>query len=491
MNRTIVNSLLVLLLLSTILGVFSQTSSTCSLTLEQLKAVRLNAAAEWVDKVNYDLARYKVVANKYLSPFGSTTINFVGTFGPRTIAIEYGELLYTGSVTLSFGKIYPTSVRWLNDNTLYYQMPYQIQNDFYGNSTGYTAGVFNAIETEILTFDPESCEVPQILSSFIIEDPNTRAFSEASGKVQSTDINTICYLITEFACRADGQYGQFEDITDCIVYYNSKVPSNAIKGLCPQPFSSKTFSCALIHLTSAFIDAEHHCPHVGKFSATCQDRCVPDCNSCARFDLAPYPLLDTSTNAFCDTAYVDYITPGYTCKCLDGTVSRDDLAPVAGRTYCQPIPCVTDKDCPVKKGTGYCSSGKCVPARGFTWDSSVTAQQARNMSVCLDGGKIRKDKNNKLNCVKPGYCLPDSNNARDCAPFYDPSVVSCKPIDTQDYGLPADFPKRDWGCVCKQGYEGGLGFPCLPSQVSSPASSPAASAPASSGGIIRVSANPV
>lgn len=466
------------------------TASTCSLTLEELKAVRLQAAMEWVDKVNSDLVGYKLVANKYLSPFGSTTINFVGTFGPRMIAIEYGELLYTGEVTLGFGKIYPSSVRWLKENSadvLYYQMPYHIETDFFGNATGYTAGTFNAIETEILNFDPESCEVPQILSSFIIEDPNTRAMSEASGKVQSTDINNICYLITEYACRADGPYPQFEDITDCIIYYNSQVPSNAIKGLCPQPFSSKTFLCALIHLTSAFIDPEHHCPHVGKNSGPCQDKCVPDCNSCARFDLAPYPLLDTSTNAFCDTAYVDYIIPHYTCKCNDGTVSRDDLAPVAGRTYCQPISCSTDKDCPARKGTAYCSSGQCIPARGFTWDSSLLAQEAKDMSKCLNNGRIRRDKAGKLNCIQPGYCLPNSKNARDCSSVYDDiSIVSCKPIDDKDYGLPSDFPKRDWGCVCNEGYEGGLRFPCVPSSVSS---SPVAS-PVSSGGFGQLSVNP-
>jgi hypothetical protein len=462
-NIVFASLLLFVVLMNANLGVFSQTTS-CALTQEELKAVRLTAAIEWVDKVNHPFQEYTVRSMRYLAPSGSTTIDFIGTFGPRPIAIEYGQLLYTGSVTLNFGRIYPSSIRWLNDNTLYYQMPYAIQNDFYGNATGYTAGIFNAVETEILVFDPESCENPQILSSTILEDPNTRALSEASAKVQSTNIQQICYLIVNYACPTGTPLQQFEDIVDCIVYYSSQVPSNSIKGLCPQPFSSKTMICALIHLNSAFIDPEHHCPHVGKHSIPCQDRCLSDCSSCALMNAAPFPLTDTTTNAFCDTAYTDYVVPGYTCKCLDGTVSRDDLSPIEGRTYCQPIPCTTNKDCPVKKGTGYCSSGKCVPARGFTWDSSLSAQQSRNMSVCLNNGRIRKDKNKALNCVKPGYCLPNSTNANDCAPFYDPSVVSCKAIDDQDYGLPSDFPKRDWGCVCNPGYEGGLGFPCIPSQ---------------------------
>jgi len=439
------------------------TSSTCSLTPDQLKATRLAIIPEWVDRVNQNLQTYNAITQKYLSVNGSLTIDFVGTFGPRFVAIEYGDLLYTGDVTISFGKVYPSSIRWIDDNTLYYQMPHSIQHDLYGNSTGYTAGIFNAVDAEVVQFDPNSCENPIILSSITIEDPISRAVSEAAGNLQSTDVGLICFLITNLACPQNTPFQQYDSLEDCVTYFLTKVPSNSVKGLCPQPFSSKTLSCALIHLSSAFIDPTTHCPHVGKNSGPCQDRCLSDCASCADTTSAAYPLADAASNAFCDTDYIGLITPHFTCKCLDSTVSRPDLASTPGRTYCKPITCTVDSNCPVKKGTATCVNGKCVPRPGFVWDASQEAYQRRDMSVC-PYGRSRIFKQDSLSyCVKPGYCLPGANTAPQCTigGLCDPNKVSCKAIDTQDYGLPAGFPKRNWGCVCNEGYEGGLGFPCV------------------------------
>eukprot|EP01102_Stenamoeba_stenopodia_P013015 TRINITY_DN415_c0_g8_i1.p1 TRINITY_DN415_c0_g8~~TRINITY_DN415_c0_g8_i1.p1 ORF type:complete len:518 (-),score=88.65 TRINITY_DN415_c0_g8_i1:225-1778(-) len=437
-------------------------ASSCSLTPDQLKAVRLAAAAEFSDRVNRDVNTYIDISNKYLALNGSIEVDYVGVFAPRFVAVEYGTLIYAGDVNITFGPIIPGSTQWLDDHTLLYAMPYSQRKDFYGNLPPFTysSGIFNLTEQEVIIFDPDSCENPKIFRDIIIDNPLTRALNEASGRAQTTSVTDICYAIQYLACPEGSQFQQFDSIGDCINYFSTQVPSSSVQGLCPQPFSSKTLLCALIHLTSAFVDPTVHCPHVGKNSEPCQDRCLSDCASCSLPNPGPFPLNDPSTNAVCDTNYQNYIIPGYKCKCLDSTVSRPDLAPVAGRTYCKPITCMSDNDCPVRRGTATCVANKCAPRPGFVWDSSITAFQRRDMSVCPYGPARIFKKNGLSYCVEPGACLANSTNNLQCIPLYNPLKVTCQAVDTADFGVPANIPKRNWGCVCNDGYEGGLGYPC-------------------------------
>lgn len=443
--------------------------SPCSVA--QFQTVATNQVIPvWMNRVNGNQSLYDSVSRQFFTDNATLTVDYLGSFGPNiTLAIEYGDQLYTQEVTLGFPKIY--KIEWLDSFVARVFSDYNLQIDYFGNATGYTAGFFNLTQTTILRFLPTTnCSNVKILEDISIDNLRTRTLNEESARVKTIDLGSICYAIDQFSqCGSGKPYQQFDSFLDCVVYLSQNVPASSVQGLCPQPFSSKTLLCSLLHLSSAFVDPYAHCPHVGKNSAPCTDDCLSDCSACALTSGA-YPVNDPTTNAKCVAKFQNFTTRRFECQCLPGTVSRDDLASTPGRKYCLPLTCSNDKQCRSLPGRAACVQGKCVVGNGFVWDSSLAAYNAKNMSYCPHGeNQIFWDQSGKPHCVEPGYCLPGFEyNRWQCSVngLYDYNEVKCVDLSEADYGYGVQVVNsilgpRDWGCVANKGFQGGLGFPLV------------------------------
>jgi hypothetical protein len=75
----------------------SRASGTCAAQfagpVEGLEAARLDAAERWIDRVNHDRAYYLAVANELLTDDATFSIERIGNFSPKVLAVEYGLAL--------------------------------------------------------------------------------------------------------------------------------------------------------------------------------------------------------------------------------------------------------------------------------------------------------------------------------------------------------------------------------------------------------------
>jgi len=210
-------------------------------------------------------------------------------------------------------------------------------------------------------------------------------------------------------------------LNDCITFMNNIPPS-----VCPIPFTSHTLLCRALHLEQAFIRPEVHCPHVGKVSPTCFERCLPECESC-------------STDARCIPAFIDITTAHFACECSEG-YSGDGV-------QCDLNTCGAPRQCPAKQSLATCTDGACGCAEDVRWDPSLTAQHHKQACGCAEG-ELLTQRDGAPACVPIGRCF----DVKDCPQSH--QVVQCAPTPGNAYDTSNI-------CACNYGYGGGWESPCV------------------------------
>lgn len=478
-----------LLFLALVAGSLVGSASAQALNATQLRAAREAAVSDWLIKTNFNLADDLNKTNFYLAPDAIQIVENAGTFEGPVIG-EYQVLGWLVPPVLKFyaHNILYGSGRWIDTDTFYFKYNNSFAGDFYGSRQGLDYFVDNLEHYEVIRFVPGQVK---IVEDFIGLDPYILAVQNEQGLIRTNTpegIAGVCALIVTgipeaflpAACPANSPFAQFATIQECLGFYLS-LPQNSIQTFCPYGFgNTNSVQCRLVHLNLAYVDPAIHCPHLGPNSMPCRDTCVDSCQSCGLFGAnspVGYPTADPATNAYCAPINRPENRPIQTfqCACNDGTVSRPDLAPSPNRTYCKPITCTKEEDCRSNPGTVSCVSGKCVPRRTFTWNSTLAAYNARDMSQCKYGNnRVFWDTTGTPHCVPPGFCLPAPANSPEatkwqCMPevggLQPYNRVSCANISTNDYGIPQyvkdKLGPRNFGCICNRGFLGGTSQPCV------------------------------
>jgi hypothetical protein len=526
-------SLFVILVSITFVSLFKITvvDAACGpYTQAQLRTMQLAAADEWLIKTNFNLTFAFYVIDKYMPLEGSQTISNTGTFAPKLVVKEYLQLTFPTApgqdppvLLFANGRIIGAETydnlgtspaapgRQLLERLTF---PYinNFRMNFYGVPgnpniplSSLTVGVYNLIDLETLDMylNLTTCQV-QILHDFVNVEPYGAGVQAASGVAQTSSnalIGELCYLAMNNVTGSCINYPQYAGgYLECAGYW-SRIPRNEEQNLCPTIFgNSRSVPCYLVHFSLTFVDPAVHCPHEGYNSVPCTDTCLSDCMPCALLadSVTDYNHIDPTTNAYCASDYQNIDQAHFKCQCKDSTISRNDLSPTPGRTYCQPITCNVDDDCPVVSGTATCVNHTCTPRPGFVWNATLAAFNARDMSQCPYGngqvytngpqsqqgpsrwpffkhtGYGNCNQNELKTCLKPGTCLPgpDPSTRYQCAPFgqnatnrYNLNQLTCSPLNSTDYGVPAyvqqQLGQRNYGCVPNLGFVGGYGYPIL------------------------------
>jgi hypothetical protein len=402
-------------------------AAQCVETAQTLEAERLDAAALWIGRVNQDRAHYLAVANQLLTDDATFSIERIGTFSPKVLAVEYGLALFPiiGTPPVKVHQTFdPYRTRWLEPDRLEIHALQHVSLDPDPVTGAYAISVGQLDHHELLDFEPCST---RINLSYVINDPSIEQLYETAQKV---DPVTICTAIL-IACPVGSPLQQYADVQECVDFLHSLAPS-----VCPFPFTSDTVLCRALHVSQALIDPTVHCPHVGRSSPVCFEHCLPACAAC-------------STDAHCDARFVDLTSAEFSCECNDG-FSGSGAA-------CERDACDAPRDCPADPRRAACTDGLCGCVPDVHWDPSTTARERRDACGCAadellakrpeDPG-VRGRRRHVPACVPTGRCF----EVHDCP--QSPKVVQCLPTPENAYDTSNV-------CECNYGFGGGWESDCV------------------------------
>jgi hypothetical protein len=401
-------------------------AAQCAAPAEALEAERLEVAARWIDRVNHDRAYYLAVANELLIDDATFAIERIGTFSPKVLAVEYGLALFPviGTPPVKVHQTFdPYRTQWIGADRLDIHARQRVSLLPDPVTGAYAITVDDLIHHELLDFEPCST---RITLSYVINDPIIQRLYETT---QNLDPALICTAILA-ACPAGGPLQQYADVQECLDFLGSLAP-----GVCPFPFTSDTVLCRALHVEQALLNPTVHCPHVGRDSPVCFERCLPDCAVC-------------SADAHCGARFVDLTTVEFHCECNDGFSG-------SGVT-CARSACDTPRECPADRKLAVCTDGVCGCKADVRWDPSAGARERSEGCGCAadelltkrfedPGGRRRR---RAPACVPIGRCF----DVKDCP--QSPKVVQCVPTDENTYDTSNV-------CECNHGYGGGWESACV------------------------------
>lgn len=468
-------------LLLLILAVAAVNAGVCPLSSSQLKTVRLQAAQNWIYRITGDIPTYYARCAQYLLENSTSMVDYVIKCPNAIVITEYGLLVLITDLRLFPGPIFPESENWIDDDTVTYKFGYGIQvntagknlsiyEDFGFTVLGDLIRILNETQFGYMRFahdETENCVNVKIQDEFVAENELTKRFFTANGFAGTAlGVPTLCGMI-QTACPAGTEYEQYATMEECIEYLSTEVAPDGY-GLCPFTYSSKSMSCYLLHGVSAglgFIDPmapSVHCPHVGRQSDMCIDRCLESCDLCRDDDAdVIYPIADPTLNAQCIVKqYINFTIPDYQCACKSGYV-RDTS--VTDKFKCVPVQCSQDYQCyfnnEQKKnwGAGSCINGLCVPRNGFSWNSDP-----QNPGFYCQYGQqqVFHTAGSQITCRQPGFCNPNVTESQarvECQTISDYTKVKCVDVSGGDINIITHRPNV---CLCNLGFSGGREFPC-------------------------------
>lgn len=388
--------------------------SQCDIPSDILRTQRVDAIREYVFRTQAANISEAMKACRFYEEDVAFQLRGIGDFSGKLVATEYMAVLFP---------LYPGNVptirleNTLDESTLDWQTEDFV--GFYQGGTAYfkynaTLGKYTLVvggirNQEFIGFTPCSTNIS---SDYVVNDPIVMPLFNG---LQQPPVSQICGGIVA-VCK-NGTAGmdlhQYDSYQDCVDYISSKNTP------CPYPISSDTKECRSLHLLNSMILPIIHCPHTGKESVMCVDRCLPACSDCA------------SRNATCDVQYPNLTTPVYSCKCKDG-FTGDGIS-------CNLKKCSSNYQCGNFAG---CSNSTCVCQSTFAWNPTLGTCE------CPEKTRLRWH-SGKAQCVDEGRCV----DRTDCyAQSY--TQVMCK--DT----VPPNQYTPFKACLCNEGFTGGWQTPC-------------------------------
>ncbi|ALD62009.1 zinc finger protein [Mollivirus sibericum] len=421
-------------------------NNNCPLSLSLLKAARLEAAHNFVERVNQDMAHYIAMCERYYTPDTSMILRGVGAYTGLEEVKEYGYVLFegiNGVRPIGMGlSIDDATLRWSSaeaddgqveaNNTLTFNVNLVLYID-QDPATGQWAMAIGGIRTlETLRFAPCS---DKIELDYVVQTPEMIAFYLSGNTVD----NTI--TCQEIGQRCQGNLTAYDSFEQCLEFFNALDAAYDPAKACPYALSSNTTACRHYHSTNAYADPEVHCQHTEVDSMTCVDQCAVVCQSCPK-------------NGKCDVHYGSLSADAaeYSCGCQEGySVSRRD--PVTQSALeCSPQKCLQDWQCPGSPVSAYCDTqeNQCRCRPSFSWNATL------GLCECpADVGRVYWNLGSGSAfeapaCIPSGRCL----NKQHChAQSW--NQVECRQTDPPNLLLP-------WlSCQCNAGFVGGFDGPCI------------------------------
>jgi len=408
-------------------------AATCDPNDPTIRANRIKVLQDYTTRTNFDLDNYNRVCDTYYTDQAGFIIRGVGSFEPKIIATEYGQVLWPihgmPPMINLWGDIDMTTLNW-NGDTADFMDNAVTSIGWNATSSSFELVVGGLRNHEYITFDPCTSSID---IDYLVNDPEVLAVY--NDPRFHPDVASLCYGIMT-ACT--GPLQQYKDVNECINYVT---PLNSP---CPYPISSNTLACRGLHLQNALINAEVHCPHCGMESPVCVDDCLPtanqtNCNNCA------------ARNATCA---VDYPNPSavrdpiYFCMCNDGFIG--DGSTCTAKSCSKSAVCNANGMCenesqyPCGK-FGICTDkGICGCMPTFMWNTTT------GLCVCPPDTTLRlKAVQGAPMCVPNGKCL-DVSDCKDQS-WHE---VQCK-------STPVPNPISPFkACLCNDGFIGGWTNPC-------------------------------
>ncbi len=383
---------------------------------DALRANRVQAIVDWIDRVNHDFATYNLTHYKHVVEDFLFTIRRYGTYDSRLLAIEYGMVVFPES-GFDIGKLTnyldETSFEWLSENRLsyYYENIQYSKNVTTGKYYLTLEGMRNREVTEFV-----ECS-DKMMSTYVVQDPDSE--KRGADVFKTKTLADVCGLVY-YSCYARGLM-PYSSIMDCVAYLSSLPPTK-----CPFPNTGNTAECRNFHALNALADPVVHCPHTARDSVMCTESCLEYCGTC-------------DPNAKCAEAFINITVPNYECRCNVGYVGDGHS--------CEPVECTERSHCPgdyissacLKNDSAFAGPGICGCQESFTWNSTT--------GEChCDEDKKLTWKDGKPTCMPIGRCL----DRYDCPQDYN-KVKCVKPVNIY---------ATSWPCRCNYGFEGGFENDC-------------------------------
>lgn len=383
-------------------------SLSCDIPDETLKQQRTKVISDYVSRTQAPNLTMALEASRYYDPNVSYTIRGIGDFDTALIASEYLAVLFPlfpGMVPPTYLENYldETTLKWTDDMAEFYQ------GGIVKVNYNYTAGKYDIViggtrNKEYIWFKP--CSLT-IISDYVI---NSKDAEQIFEKQEAGTTLDICQGIMS---TCTGPLQQYESVEECVSYIDSR------NSPCPFPYSSDTFRCRSLHLFNSYIDPAYHCPHTGKNSMTCMDKCLPNCSSCAQ------------NNAHCDVTFPSLKTPLWSCKCNEGYIGSGGS--------CTKKQCNFDYQC---GSFSQCQNKTCKCLDTFEWNPLTGSCQ------CFDDSRMRWFQGRGY-CIEKGKCL----ERIDCY-AQDYNQVKCRDSNPPNPYTPFK------PCLCNEGFLGGYQEPC-------------------------------
>lgn len=355
-----------------------------------------------------------------------------GSFAPREVHVEYAGSTepgptnaYNPTTRLFFTPDLPTVT--VDGDTYNFDQTIVVLTRTKLNLTTYDIQIGGIRNEQFMTFSPCSAKIKTQTATFAKD--LVGLFGDLSATLTP---ELACTLIVQ-ACYNSGYWENtgYEDYDECFAALEEAFSEPSI---CPDPFSSITGICYVLHGTSAFEIPSVHCAHVSAPSPACQDRCLA--NGCGNCD----------DNASCEIGFdEETLTLSYYCQCHDGYTGNGET--------CSAASCTQDYQCNGDFSVCDTETNLCACKDTFAWD------QTQGACACLSDEFL--DWNNGVpRCLHPGRCLA----REDCVNHYGHNWnnVGCEQTSPSNYLSPGDF------CLCNYGFDN-LGFD-VPCQCSSPKS---------------------
>lgn len=393
---------------------------------------RYYSAQVWLLRSRNSTTMLNAFSDNFTTSDTFHTVQDVGDFGPRFIALEYDKIItdlviflnYTPIVLHTYIDLFTT--KWISTDIL--QVDSNIDID-----TGYNiaTGTYDFIQKgfrnrEYIVFSPNTSK---IILGFTIQDKGASALFALSQSTITADY--ICNNIIIPACNGTAEIGYrpyladttFTSSADCINFFTNLAPS-------PCPFSqrSNTLNCRLAHGQTSFFGPDIHCAHVKPNSSVCVDTCLSTCSNCDSNAecVATFPTLPAS------------FTPVYQCKCKNGYVGNG--------TSCVAKTC-SYGNCPALYGSYECSTGSCKCLKSFDTNPMVTST-SNDLCKCDAPSRVIYNGSAPV-CVPEGKCIA---NLWECN-LQSYNQVKCKSVGDNIF---TDLK----ACQCNYGFTGGYEYPC-------------------------------
>ena len=401
-----------------------------SSSLSSLLDDRYYTAKIWILRSKNASTLANAFTDNFTTPETQHTVQDVGDFGPRDVAIEYDSIITSLVLFLGYNPIVLntyidlSTTKWLNDDTLQIDSNIDISTNY-----NLTTGNYDLIQTgfrnrEYIVFQPNTSRV--LLGFTVQDEAASRLFALSQGEIP---IEYICHDVIIPACNGTAQIGyrpflpdtEYTSVADCINVLSTKLTSP-----CPFQQRSDTARCRMAHGQTSFFDPAYHCSHTRPISMRCVDTCLPACSAC-------------DANAECVATFPTLFTPVYQCKCKNGYVGNG--------TSCTPKQCSYGQ-CPSMYGSYECSTGLCKCRESFTTNPMITST-SNDLCRCDAPSRIIYNGSTPV-CVPEGRCVRDQYECN----LQSYNQVKCKSVgDNMFTNLKS--------CQCNYGFTGGYEYPCM------------------------------